>query len=71
MRTVLVVDDEELLREIWQEQFSSEGFKVLTASSGDEGIEQIKNNKIDIVVTDLKMPKSSGIKLLEYIKNKR
>ena len=66
---ILVVDDEEYLLELWEELFSILGYSILKATSGNEGIEIIKSNMIDILVTDLKMPDSDGLELLNYVRD--
>ena len=67
--TVLVVDDEELLRNALVFQFKREGFNVLSAENGKEAFELIKTNKIDAVVSDIQMPGGNGIELLKDVKN--
>jgi two-component system, NtrC family, response regulator len=70
MDTILIVDDEKnyplVLRDVLQE----EGFEALAANSGDEALEIIDHSDVDLVLTDMKMPKMDGIQLLEKIKEK-
>ncbi len=65
--SVLVVDDEENLREIIAEILESSGHKVDIASSGDEAIKRLSENKYDIVITDLGMENISGWDLADII----
>jgi CheY-like chemotaxis protein len=67
--TILIVDDEELLRNALVFQFKREGFNVMSASNGKEAFEIIKNNKIDAVVSDVQMAGGNGIDLLKDVKN--
>ena len=67
--TILVVDDEELLRNALVFQFKREGFNVLAAENGKAAFEIIKNNKVDAVVSDIQMPGGNGIELLKDVKN--
>lgn len=67
-KTILVVDDEELLRNAIVFQFKREGFNVLSASNGTEAFEIIRTNKIDAVVSDVQMPGGNGIDLLKAVK---
>lgn len=67
--TILVVDDEELLRNALVFQFKREGFQVMSASNGKEAFEIIKNHKIDAVVSDVQMPGGNGIDLLKDVKD--
>jgi CheY-like chemotaxis protein len=67
--SILIVDDEPLLREILVEDFEYEGFKVYEASGGNEAFSKIKSGEfmVDTVLSDIRMPDGSGIDLLENI----
>lgn len=65
--SILVVDDEERQREILHAILKDEGFSVTTAVSGENALRLMKNCRFDLVLTDLKMPGITGIKLLEEI----
>ena len=65
---ILVVDDEEVLRNLAKEVLSEEGYQVTLASSGEEALEQFKRNSFHLVIADLKMPGMDGIELLKKIK---
>jgi DNA-binding NtrC family response regulator len=65
--SILVVDDEERQREILQAILKDEGYAVATAVSGENALRLMKNCRFDLVLTDLKMPGITGIKLLEEI----
>jgi DNA-binding NtrC family response regulator len=65
---ILVIDDEEDQGRLFEEFLAGQGYKVLTASCGPEGIIKHRNNRPDLVVLDLKMPKMDGIKTLEAIR---
>lgn len=69
IRKVLVVDDDMEMLNIVQEGLNryDETFSVLTAVDGLDAIDQLKENTVSIVVTDLKMPKMDGFSLLAYI----
>lgn len=68
--SILVVDDEPLIRESLYEIFRIDGFRVHMAKSGEEAVELMQNQEMDIVVTDMKLPKMSGLDLIERIKEK-
>jgi len=68
METILIVDDEKNYLTILSALLEDEGFEVLTASGGSEALEIHKSSDLDLILTDMKMPKMDGIELLENIK---
>src|SRR5579863_5631075 len=64
-KQVLIVDDEPNLRKILSAQLGRDGYDVLTAEDGDQGLQLLKEHHIDLVITDLKMPKVDGMTLLK------
>lgn len=67
--SVLIVDDEVALCELFAIYFEMEGFKVLQANSGNEAIEVLKKHPtINFIITDVKMPDGDGVFLLKYVK---
>src|SRR5580692_8159704 len=64
-KQVLIVDDEPNLRKILSAQLTRDGYDVLTAEDGEQGLSLLKDNHIDLVITDLKMPKVDGMTLLK------
>jgi PAS domain S-box-containing protein len=68
--TILVVEDEEMVREFIQQTLKSRGYKVLQASNGPEALELIANQEehIDMLLTDVIMPQMSGKELFERLK---
>ena len=71
MRTknILVVDDEEDVREILDSVLKKLEFNPYLAEGGHAALEIIKNNKIDVVLSDLYMPGMDGIELLKRVKS--
>ncbi len=65
--TVLVVDDEELMRRFIGTFLSQLGYSSVTAMDGVDALDKMKGNKIDAVITDIKMPKMDGIILTKEI----
>jgi nitrogen regulation protein NR(I) len=63
-KQVLIVDDEPNLRKILAAQLSRDGYDVMTAEDGEQGLAALRDHHIDLVVTDLKMPKVDGMELL-------
>lgn len=67
---ILVVDDEELIRKLVVSFLSKLGHSCLTAVDGVEALNQLKGHKIDVVITDIKMPNMDGIRLTGEISRK-
>ena len=70
MYSVLIVEDHDRLREQLGQFYEQEGFKVTTASSGEEGVEKLSQEKFSIVVSDVKMPGIDGFELARHIREK-
>ena len=68
MDTILIVDDEKNYPLVLSAVLQEEGFETMTANSGEEALGIIEHSDIDLVLTDMKMPKMDGIELLEKIK---
>ena len=64
---ILVVDDEEMIREMLFDVLSQAGYTAKTAKDGNDAIAQIENEPFEIVITDLKMPGMSGLELLQRV----
>jgi DNA-binding NtrC family response regulator len=67
-KNVLVVDDEPELRKAMIFDLKRRGCTIFEAGCGSDAIEIVKNNKIDIVVTDVRMPNGTGVELLKQIR---
>ena len=64
---ILVIDDEETMRDSCRQVLSKDGYAVETAENGLSGLQKIKEMKPDLVLIDLKMPGMSGMELLEKV----
>lgn len=64
---ILVVDDEQVIREILADFLTMEGFNVHTAKDGSAALVELSRRRFDLVLSDLKMPNMGGIELLEAI----
>ncbi len=63
-RTVLVIDDDDLLRQTLHDLLRDGGYDVLVAGDGQEGIELAEKSRIDLIVCDLFMPGKEGIETI-------
>jgi two-component system alkaline phosphatase synthesis response regulator PhoP len=68
MITVLVIDDEEDIRELLQYNLQKEGYAVLTAENGEKGIQLMHANRPDLIMLDVMMPGSDGIEICDAIR---
>ena len=68
---ILVVDDERVIREILAEFLTLEGFSVNTVEDGEKALVELRLHPYDLLITDLKMPRLSGLQLLEKIEAER
>jgi response regulator RpfG family c-di-GMP phosphodiesterase len=68
---ILVVDDERVIREILAEFLTLEGFSVHTVEDGEKALTELRLHPYDLLITDLKMPRLSGLQLLERIEAER
>ena len=66
---VLVVDDDPVILKLLEVNFTMEGFDVVSAVDGADGLERARVERPDIVVTDIMMPKMNGIELLEAMRS--
>ncbi len=65
---ILVVDDEQIMRDLLEKILSREGYNIITATDGVDALEKLNSTKVDIVISDMKMPKMNGFELLKHIK---
>lgn len=68
---VLLVEDDEFILDLYATKFSLEGFDVVQARDGQEGVDLFKKEKPDIVLLDIKMPKMNGWEALKEMKKER
>ena len=66
--SILIVDDEDAQRNVLKGYLEKKGYRIFAASSGTEGIKAVKDNVIDIVLSDYKMPDKTGLEVLEEVK---
>ena len=67
-KVILLVDDDLTLREMYEERFKAEGFDIIQASNGEEAIKKAKENKPNVILLDIMMPKINGFDVLKELK---
>ncbi len=70
MKKILLVDDEEGIQMLYREELEEEGYKVISAYTGEEGLEKFKAESPDLVILDIQMPGINGIETLRQMKMK-
>ena len=65
---VLVVDDEPTLRRTIEHTLTQRGYTVVLASNGEEGLEALQEEPVDLVLTDILMPEHDGFSMIERIR---
>jgi DNA-binding NtrC family response regulator len=68
METILIVEDRESLAEMLFQALTGAGYQVVLAKDGREGITKVREGKVDLVITDLKLPHKSGLDVLHAVK---
>ncbi|MBC77817.1 MAG: hypothetical protein CME64_17560 [Halobacteriovoraceae bacterium] len=64
---ILIVDDETSIADLMKDAFDFEGFEAHSLYSGNQAISFLKENPIDLIISDVRMPDGDGLKLLEYV----
>lgn len=68
MAKILIIDDEELIRKLLRKVLEKNGYDVMDACNGNQGIQLIKEHGPDLVITDLIMPEKEGLETIKEIK---
>ncbi len=70
-RAVLVVDDDDDVRKVLRLMLESGGYRVLEAADGRKALDQVRNEDIDLVMTDLVMPEQEGFETIQAIRREQ
>jgi CheY-like chemotaxis protein len=68
MKRILVVDDEEAIRQLYQEELSEAGYQVELAANGAEALRKVEKARPDLMTIDIRMPGMDGIELLGRVR---
>ena len=68
MKKILLIEDEKILAEMYQDRFVQAGFKVYSTSEAEKGLKLVKKEKPDLVVLDILLPRGNGIFFLQQIR---
>lgn len=67
-KSILIVDDSESIREVVSFTLENAGFDVLVGSDGDVAVKFLDGRHIDLIITDLHMPRMNGIEFIKYVR---
>ena len=67
-KTILIVDDDLTLLEMYQERFKEEGYIVIGASDGEEALKKVQSDKPALLVLDIMMPKLNGVDVMKRLR---
>ena len=68
MKKILIIEDEKILAEMYQDKFTQAGFKVFLAFDSKEGLTLAKKEKPDLIVLDILLPRENGIAFLTRLR---
>jgi DNA-binding response OmpR family regulator len=72
VKSILIVDDEEDIRSLYESELSGEGFRTHSVSTGEEALRFVEENpQIDLVILDIKLEQMDGLKVLEELRSRR
>ncbi|MGB9743239.1 MAG: response regulator [Minisyncoccales bacterium] len=71
MKKILIIEDEKMLGEMYQEKFRKEGFEAFLAGSTEEAIEAVPKIKPDLILLDILLPKKNGIGFMEWFSGQK
>ncbi len=70
-RTILVVDDDRRVLDLLQISLSQNGYRVVTAATGEEGLEMVRRDPPDLLILDLRLPKKNGYEVCAALKSSK
>jgi DNA-binding response OmpR family regulator len=68
---ILIVDDDLSILRLYKEELEEEGYQIVTAATGKEGLVKFETEEFDLVTLDIHLPDIDGIKLLRQMKEKK
>ncbi|MEY2536820.1 MAG: hypothetical protein QOG67_560 [Verrucomicrobiota bacterium] len=68
-KTILIVDDDQVVVRIYREKFQSAGFKVDVADNGESAMQRLKKDPVDLLILDLCLPGMNGVEVLKNIRS--
>lgn len=69
-KKILLVEDDQFLREFYQELLAAEGYFIDVAADGEEALQKIWDREYDLILLDIMLPKKDGLEILKELKNR-
>ncbi|MFA6422867.1 MAG: response regulator [Patescibacteria group bacterium] len=69
-KRLLVVEDDYILAHMYKERFGAEGYEVVSADNGEDGIDEALAGNFDLVILDLMLPKRGGLSVLQILRSR-
>jgi CheY-like chemotaxis protein len=69
MKKIIIIEDDPMIAEIYQRKFSQSDYEVLLAESGEQALNFAKKEKVDVILSDLIMPKMDGFEVIKNIRS--
>lgn len=67
--TILVVDDERDIRDLLKRFLGEAGYRVLESPNGRDALNQLRNTRVDLLISDIVMPEADGLEILQSLRN--
>ena len=71
MATILLIDDEDSVRMVFQVALERAGYRVLTAENGKHGLRLLENQEVDLILVDIFMPEMDGLEIIQLLHKSR
>lgn len=68
MERILIIDDDEVMREVLRDVLEEEGYEIVEAQNGQEGIQRYRSAPVGLVITDLCMPEKNGLETIQELR---
>ncbi|OGY29126.1 MAG: hypothetical protein A3F33_00925 [Candidatus Woykebacteria bacterium RIFCSPHIGHO2_12_FULL_43_10] len=68
VKNILIIEDDFFIRDLYQKQFTKEGYAVDTAEDAEIGLEKVRSGQANLILLDIMLPKMSGLDLLKILK---
>ncbi|HKZ34366.1 MAG TPA: response regulator [Patescibacteria group bacterium] len=70
-KTICIIEDDEFLRDLYVELLTGEGYTVISAEDGEEGLRLLETQHFNLVLLDIMLPKIDGLDILRRLREKR